>query len=142
MVLVIYTIVSVIFAQFVFKQYITGYQINMLFAGLGLRVLLHIAVNAVIIFICMFAKSHAIAMVVGSIFGIGITKFAYMAITALLSAVKIKFEIANYMPDGINNQIAVDTISNLYLKAILVSLAFIVVFVGANYYVASKRDVK
>ena len=142
MVLVIYTIVSVIFAQFVFKQYITGYQINMLFAGLGLRVLLHIAVNAVIIFICMLAKSHAIAMVVGSIFGIGITKFAYMAITALLSAVKIKFEIANYMPDGINNQIAVDTISNLYLKAILVSLAFIVVFVGANYYVASKRDVK
>ena len=142
MVLVIYTIISVVFAQFVFGQYVNGYQIDMLFAGLGLRLLLHIAVNAVIIFICTLTKSHAIAMVAGCIFGIGITKIAYMGITMILNAAKIKFEIANYMPDGINSQIAVDSIRDIYLKAILVSFAFIVVFVGANYYVVSKRDVK
>ena len=142
MVLGIYTIVSVIFAKFVFGQYINGYQIDMLFAGLGLRLLLHLAVNTIIIFLCTLTKSHAIAMVAGCIFGIGITKIAYMAITMILSAVKVEFNIANYMPDGINSQIAVDSISGLYGKAILVSLAFIVVFLGANYYVVSKRDVK
>lgn len=139
-ILVIYAAVSSLLAPILF--HITAYSIAKLFAALGLRLLLYFAINAIIVFLCTLTKSHAIAMVTGSIFGIGITKFVYMILTMLLSAIKIKFEIANYMPDGINSALAVDTISTLWSKAIIVSLVFIVVFVATNYFIVQKRDVK
>jgi hypothetical protein len=46
------------------------------------------------------------------------------------------------MPDGVNSQLTLDTVGELYIKAILVSLVFIAVFVAANYLVLRKRDVK
>ena len=81
-------------------------------------------------------------MVVGSIFGIGITKFAYIIIGLLLSVAKINFDIANFMPDGINNQLALDTVRELAAKGIVVSVLFMVAFVAANYVLIQKRDVK
>ena len=141
-ILVIYAIISAGLATLVFGKYINGYAINPLLAALGLRLLLHWAINAIIIFICTLTKSHSIAMVVGSIFGIGVTKFAYLAAGMLLSMMKIKFDIINYMPDGINGQLSLNTVGELYIKAILVSLAFIAVFLTANYIVLQKRDVR
>lgn len=142
MILVIYTIVSIVCAQLLFTKYIEGYAIGKLFEALGLRVLLHLAINAVIIFICTMTKSHAIAMVVGCIFGIGVTKIVYLLADILLGVMKINFSIGNYMPDGINSRLSSDTLNTLGPKALLISIAFIVVFVGANYYVTQKRDVK
>ena len=81
-------------------------------------------------------------MVAGCIFGIGVTKFAYSTAEMLLSLMKINFPISQYMPDGVNSQLTLDTVGELYIKAILVSLVFIAVFVAANYLVLRKRDVK
>ena len=81
-------------------------------------------------------------MVVGCIFGIGVTKFAYYMVSAVLSAVNINFSIADYMPDGINSQLALDTIDDLAVKAIFVSIIFASIFIVANYVLMRKRDVK
>ena len=142
MVLVLYAAVSAALAPLLFGKYITGYAIVPLFEVIGLRLMLHVAINAIIVFICTLTKSHAIAMVVGSVFGLGITQIAYLAMSMVLGVAKIKFNIAEYMPDGINAQLSMGSIGSLYIKAILVSVAFIAVFVTANYIVVSKRDVK
>jgi hypothetical protein len=46
------------------------------------------------------------------------------------------------MPDGINSQLSLYTAGELAPKAIIVSVAFIIAFVGANYYVVRNRDVR
>ena len=142
MVLVLYAAVSAALAPLLFGKYITGYAIGGLLEALGLRFLLHIAINAIIVFICTLTKSHAIAMVVGSVFGLGITQIAYLAMTMVLGVAKINFNVSQYMPDGINAQLSVASVGDLYIKAIVISIAFIAVFLTANYIIVSKRDVK
>jgi hypothetical protein len=142
MILLIYAVVGSICAELFLGQYITGYDLQTLLAALGLRLLLYVAINAIIVFICTFTKSHAIAMIAGCIFGLGVTKVAYLSLDMLLSILRIDFNIIYYMPDGINGQLALDTVGDLAQKAIIVSVAFVVAFVAANYYVVRNRDVK
>jgi ABC-type transport system involved in multi-copper enzyme maturation permease subunit len=141
-ILVIYSVVLSALAQLLFGEYINGYDIGALFAALGLRLMLHLAINAIIIFICTLTKSHAVAMVAGCIFGIGVTKIAYSASEMIFSIMKINFPIGSYMPDGVNSQLAMDTVGELYIKALVVSILFIAVFLATNFYVLRKRDVK
>ena len=142
MILVIYAIVSSALAGALFGEYISGYDIKALFAALGLRLMLHLAINAIIIFICTLTKSHAIAMVAGCIFGIGVTKIVYTVAELILGLLKVNFPIGSYMPDGVNSQLAIDTVGEVYIKALVVSVVFIVAFLAANYFVVRKRDVK
>lgn len=141
-ILVVYTIVSSLFAIILFGKYINGYDIGTLLMALGLRLMLHLAINAIIVFICTLTKSHAIAMVAGCIFGLGVTKAAYLVAGMILSAMKINVSIFNYMPDDINSQLTLSTVGELSARAIVVSVAFIAVFLAANYIVMRKRDVK
>ena len=94
MVLVIYAVISIIFSPIFFGAYIKSYSIVVLIEGLLIRFLLFCAINAVVLFFCTLTKSHAIAMVVGAIFGIGVTSLVYMAANALLSMLKFSFDIA------------------------------------------------
>ena len=142
MILVIYAVVSAAFAMILFGKYINGYDIDALLAALGLRLMLHLAMNAIVMFICTFTKSHAIAMVAGCIFGMGVTKVVYTAAEVFLSMLKISFPISGYMPDGINGQLALDTVGELSVKAIAVSVIFIAVFLASNYLIVRRRDVK
>ena len=142
LILVIYTIVSSVLAVVLLGNVISGYNIGVLLGGLGLRVLLHLAINAAIVFICTLTKSHAVAMVVGSIFGIGVTRLVYMIISMILDVMKVNFPIGEYMPDGINSQLSAGNVGELALKGVLVSIGFIIVFVGANYMLTRKRDVR
>ena len=141
-ILFIYSAVSAVFAEILFGKYINGYNISDLVLAICLRLLLYFAINAIIVFLCTLTKSHSIAMVAGCIFGIGVTKFAYLAISVVLSTLKINFPISDYMPDGINSQLSIDTVGSLTVKAIVVSIGFIAVFLGANYFVQRKRDVR
>lgn len=142
MVLAIYAIVGAISAKLMLGQYINGYDMKHLFAALGLRLMLHIAVNAIIVFLCTLTKSHSVAMIAGCIFGLGVTKAAYLSLSMILSVMKINFDIANYMPDGINDRIGLYTDGALATRAIVVSAVFIVAFVAINYCVVRNRDVK
>ena len=141
-VLAIYTIVGSIFANLFLGNYINGYDMKQLFAALGLRLMLHIAINAIIVFLCTLTKSHSVAMIAGCIFGLGITKAAYVSISMLLGILKIDFDIISYMPDGINGQLSLYTVGDLAQKATVVSIAFVIAFVVANYYIVRNRDVR
>ena len=142
LVLLIYVIVSSILAVVLFGQYINGYNIGSLLAALGLRLLLHLAINSIIIFVCTLAKSHAVAMVVGCIFGIGVTKVGYLAVDVVLGTLNINISIGSIMPDGINSQLSIDSVGDLAIKAILASVIFIAVFLAANYALVRRRDVR
>ena len=144
MVFVIYTIVSIICAFAFFKQYIIAYSIGALVCGLFLRILVFCAINAIVIFFCTFTKSHAIAMVVGAILGIGITRVLYAAVSGLLGLLKIDIDVSKFSPDGLNDLINVYelTTSNIAVRIVIVSVIFIAVFVTSAAFVFNKRDVK
>ena len=142
MLLVIYTVVSSVFAQLFFGKYINGYDIGTLLAALGLRLMLHLAINTIIIFICTLTKSHAIAMVAGSIFGLGVTNVVYTAAGMILGIMRIDLDIGGLMPDGILSMLSLYTVEELCVKAIAVSVVFIAVFLATNYFVLRKRDVR
>ena len=141
-ILFIYSAVSAILAEVLFGKYISGHNIRDLLLALFLRLLLYFAINAIIVFLCTLTKSHAIAMVAGCIFGIGVTQFAYPTIEVVLSVLKINFPISSYMPDGINSQLSIDSARSLTVNAIAVSIIFVAVFLGANYFVQRRRDVR
>ena len=141
-ILFIYSAVSAVLAEILFGTYIIGYNVGELIRALCLRLLLYFAINAIIVFLCTLTKSHAVAMVAGCIFGIGVTQFAYSAVEVVLGTLKINFPISSYMPDGLNTQLSIDTASNLTVNAIVVSIAFIAIFLGANYFIQRKRDVR
>ncbi len=140
--LVIYAAVSCACAFLFFGSYINEWSIGKLLLGLGLRLLLYIAVNAVIVFLCMLTKSSSLAMVIGAIFGIGITKFVYMILNWALSVVKIDIDLALFTPDGINGMLSVDGLETIWVRALIVFAAFTVVFVGAAIALVRKRDVR
>ncbi len=141
-VILIYTIVSALCATIFFSSYIKAYSIGAMIEGLLLRFLLFCAIDAVVLFFCTLTKSHAIAMVIGAIFGIGVTNLVYFAGSALLGMLKINIEIAKFMPDGINGLINVSSIGTIAVKAIIVSVVFIVGFLTATVMLFNKRDVK
>lgn len=142
MVIIVYTIVASLCAGLFFSSYIKGHNIGALVAGLALRFLLFCAVNAVVIFFCTLTKSHSIAMVVGAIFGIGVTGLVYLAANALLSMLKISVNLADFMPDGINGLINVSNLGTIAVKAIVVSVVFIAGFLISAVILFKKRDVK
>ena len=143
LVLLVYLAVCAPLTSVLFSSYITnGYAIGELIGAFALRLLLFVAVNAVIVFLCTLTKSHAAAMVTGAIFGIGVTTIVYFAISAVLGMLKIKFDVANLMPDGVNGMLRCDNLASILPQALTVSLVFIVGFVTGTYLLTEKRDVR
>jgi hypothetical protein len=143
LVLLVYLAVCAPLTSVLFSSYITnGYAIGELIGAFALRLLLFVAVNAVIVFLCTLTKSHAAAMVTGAIFGIGVTAIVYFAITSVLGMLKIKFDVANLMPDGVNGMLNCSNLVEILPKALIVSLVFIVGFVTGTYLLTEKRDVR
>lgn len=141
-ILLVYTIIAVVFANMLFSSYITTYSIVELIEGLLLRFLLFCAVDAMLVFFCILTKSHAVAMVVGAIFSIGVTSLVYFAATGLLSMIKITLDVAKFMPDGINALINVASVGDVAVRAIIVSVVFIAIFLTGAVLLFQKRDVK
>lgn len=141
-VLLIYALVSTVCAFVFFSKYIVAYSVGKLIAGFLLRLLLFIAINAVILFLCTLTKSQSLAMVTGAIFGIGVTKIFYMIANMILKMLKISINITNFMPDGINGELNFGTIETLAVKAIIVSVVFIAIFLTGATLLVKKRDVK
>lgn len=141
-VLAIYTVVCSIFAGIFFNKYITGYAIGTMLAGISLRFILFCAINAVVLFFCTLTKSHSISMVIGAIFGTGISSLGYKVITLILSVAKISVNMETITPDGINGLINASSIGGIALRAFMVSAVFIAAFLTGAVLLFNKRDVK
>jgi hypothetical protein len=81
-------------------------------------------------------------MVIGAIFGIGVTGLVYLAATSLLGMLKISINISKLMPDGINGLISVSSLGTITVRAIVVSIVFIAGFLIGAVMLFKKRDVK
>lgn len=141
-VLLIYTFVNIVITSTFLGEYIVSYSIGNLIGALLTRLLLYFAINAVIVFLCILTKSQSLAMVIGAIFGTGVTQIVYYIASALLGILKIDFDITSYMPDGINGALSVGDINSLYGKAICVSIVFIAVFLTGSIAIIKNRDVR
>ena len=141
-VLLVYTLVNLVTTKIFFGPYIVSYSIGGLVGALMTRLLLYLSINAVILFLCTLTRSQSLAMVIGAIFGIGVTKIVYLIISGMLSMLKIDLTVANYTPDGINSTINLGSISSLYGKAIGISLVYIAVFLVWSIAIVKKRDVR
>ena len=81
-------------------------------------------------------------MVIGAIFGIGVTSLVYLAASSLLGMLKITVNVSHLMPDGINGLISVSSLGTISVRAIIVSIIFIAGFLIGAVMLFKKRDVK
>lgn len=138
----IYIAISSILAVTVFSEYINGYSIAPLVFSLILRLLLFWAVNAIILFLCTLTKSHALAMVTGAVFGSGVTGLVYFAANTLLGAMKVKLNVSHFTPDGVNGMLSIADLKDVWVRALIIAVIFIVVFLGSTVMLVKKRDVR
>lgn len=141
-ILSIYTLVNAVMGKVLFANYITGCSVGNMVGALLTRLLLYVAINAIIVFLCILTKSQSLGMVIGAVFGIGVTQIVYMVANGLLGMLKIKINVAHLMPDGVNGLINAADIGSLYGRAIGVSAVVIVVFLTASVLVVRNRDVR
>ena len=142
LILLIYTVICALCSAMFFSKYINAYSTVALIEGLLLRFLLFCAIDAIVVFFCTLTKSHSIAMVVGAIFGIGVTSIVYLAANGLLGMLKININLADFMPDGINGLMSVSNLGTIAVKAVVVSIVFIAGFLTSAIILFKKRDVK
>lgn len=141
-ILAVYTLVSCVFANVFFGSYINAWSIGDLVLALCLRALLYIAFNSIIIFLCMLTKSSSLAMVIGAIFGIGVTRIAYPIIAMITGKMGVEIDLSLYTPDGLNSMLSAAEVGDHVVRSLIVFAAFVVVFVGLAVMLVKKRDVK
>ena len=143
-ILVVYTAVSFIFAPMLFGKYIVSYaMVGELVGALCVRFLLYMAINAIVVFLCTLTKSPSLAMIIGAIFGLGVTTLGYMALSTVLSmALKTDVNLLQIMPDGINNVLSLYSVGTTWVRALIVSAIFIVVSLVSAMFIIEKRDDK
>lgn len=118
------------------------FSINML-SVIGARILLALSVNSIVLFLCTLTRSKSLALVFGVVFGSGLTSIAYSVVSTFLDVLlNISIEIKNFTPDGLASGISVDSSSQELIKAIAVSLCYILVFFVLSSIVIKKRDTK
>lgn len=143
MVIIIYLVINLVLTPLLFSSLITSYSIGILVGELFLRLLIYCSINAVILFLCILAKSQSFGMVLGAILGIGVTQLLYFGFNGILGLLKIEnFDISHYLPDGVNNLLNVATIGEVYIPGIIASIIFIAIFLTSTIMVVKKRDVK
>ena len=143
-VLAIYTTISCVFAPVLFGKYIVSYSIAPLIGALLVRFLLFVAVNAIIVLLCTITKSPSLAMIIGAIFGLGVTQLGYMAISMVIGMVfkGSNFSFAEIMPDGINNMLTIFNVGELWARGVILSIIYIIAALACAIYIIEKRDVK
>lgn len=140
---VIYTVASAVAGLIFFQSTVNSNSIGSLMAILGTKLLLYIAIDAIILFICTLTKSKALSVAIGVIFGIGITGIVYSALSSALGLIwkDANINLANFTPDGMNSLLSINSEIDFLIKAILVAVIYIVVFVIASAFVIKKRDI-
>lgn len=138
-----------------FGKYLTGLKAGHLALALALRLLMYLAINAIVVFICLLTKSKSAAMVIGVVFGIGASKIVYSSATFLMEfVVKQIFRVSDFtapsiaglIPDGVERMIDAELLTHvdlsLVVRVLLVAVVYIGGFTVASALLVRKRDVK
>ena len=112
-------------------------------AVFGTKYLIYLSVNAIILFLCTLTKSKSVSIAFGVLFGSGATIVAYNLIsTFALFVLKVDFPIASYVPDGLIFGLTMDAPAAALLKAVIVGVVYIGLFMTFSIMIMRKRDTK
>lgn len=114
------------------------------FGVVALRVLLTFAFSMLIALITIFTKSTAIGMIADIIFGMGALNLAFYLLDILIAFIAKKqfdFSLSDYTITGVSAMVDTDMSSKIIIRALVVSLCFIVVSVAGSAYFNQKRDI-
>lgn len=131
-------------ASLIFVPHISGGNIPLLIEVLLTKFLLYIAVDTIILFICLISKSKAFSIGVSAISGLGVTGALYGMVDLFLSTVfgGIDISISKLIPDGINEQISLASNTSTIIQALIVAVAYIVIFSYLSYMAMKKFDIR
>ena len=132
------------FAGLIFVPHIFSGNIPLLIEVLLTKFLLYIAVDTIILFICMTTKNKAFSVGVSVVSGLGVTGTLYDAISLFLSKVfgGIDISISKFIPDGINGQISLASNTSTIIQALVVAVVYTVIFSCLSYMSLKKLDIK
>lgn len=113
------------------------------FTVIGVKFLIFLSVNAIILFLCTLTKSKSLAVAVGVVFGSGATMIIYFFASLLITAiVKVDITLSKFTPDGLIFGLGMNSEPAALTKALVVALVYAVVFTGLSVLVMKKRDTK
>ena len=132
------------FAGLIFVPHITGGNIPLLIELLLTKFLLYIAVDTIILFVCLSSKNKAFSVGVSVVSGLGVTGTLYGILNLILSRLfgGIDISISKFIPDGINEQITLASDMSIMIQALVVAVVYIVVFSYLSSMAMKKLDIK
>ena len=112
-------------------------------AVFGTKYLIYLSVNAIILFLCTLTKSKSVSIAFGVMFGSGATVLVYNVISTFAGIVlKCEVPVASYVPDGLIFGLTMDASSEALIKAVIVGVVYIAVFMAFSMVVMKKRDTR
>ena len=112
-------------------------------AVFGTKYLIYLSVNAIILFLCTLTKSKSVSIAFGVMFGSGATVLVYNVISTFAGIVlKCEVPVASYVPDGLIFGLTMDAPAEALIKAVVVGVVYIAVFMAFSMVVMKKRDTK
>lgn len=140
----VYTIVSVIAGAVCMSSVlIKGPVLYTIFVWL-VKFLLYMAIDSIILCICMLTKSRSLAIGVSVIWGIGVIRIVYSAIGAFINmAIRgLHIDVSLFTPDGVNAILTLKSEPDVLIRGVIISLIYSAVFVLMTSVILNRRDVK
>lgn len=138
-----------------FGKYISGFDFGNLALTLVLRLLMYLAINAIIVFVCLLTQSKSASLIIGVIFGVGASNIVYGSVTSLFQFVCSRFlkldgftfpSLDEIIPDGVLRMLDMsffeDPDQGLIVRVLIVALVYIVGFAAGSVLLVRRRDVK
>lgn len=142
-VMLTYALGSTISGFIFFNSAITYTGISQFLLVFGTKYIIYLAVNAILLFLCTITKSKSLALAVGVMFGSGATIIVYNVISTFAGiALKCDIPVSSYVPDGLIFGLTMDATSNALIKALIVGVVYIAVFIIFSMVSMRKRDTK
>lgn len=138
-----------------FGKIVTGFNFGNFSVLLLLRILMYLAVNAIIVFFSLLTRSKSASMIIGVVFGVGASKIAYTSITSVVQMLVARVfrndsieipSLDGLVPDGVEGMLNLEFYrtmnSEVIVRALIVGFVYIIAFSALSFYIVRKRDLK
>ena len=108
------------------------------------KFLLYMAIDSIILCICMLTRSRSLALGVSVIWGIGVIGIVYSAINTFINmAIRgLDIDVSLFTPDGVNSILTLKSEPGVLIRGVIISLIYSAAFVLITSVILNRRDVK
>lgn len=138
-----------------FGKIITSFNFGNFAVLILLRILMYLAINAIIVFFSLLTRSKSASMIIGVLFGVGASKLAYTGATTVIQMIVSKVfrndsitvpNLDGLIPDGVESMLNLEFLNTMnpdvIIRALIVGVVYIAVFTTLSFCVVRKRDLK